>query len=67
MVEIAIKEMKNKKASARYGWKAEWIENWGKEMSKGLTVVCNRIEEEKCLPEEWRHSTIKSVHKNGKE
>ena len=66
MVELAIKEMKNKKASDRYRWKAEQIQNGGKEMSKELTVLYNRIEEEKCVPEEWGHITIKSVGKNGK-
>ena len=29
MVKIAIKEMKNKKVSDRYGWKADWIKNGG--------------------------------------
>ena len=67
MVEIAIKEMKNKNASDRYRWKAEWIKNRGKEMSKSLAVLYNRIEKEKCAPEERRHITIKSVRKNGKE
>ena len=36
MVKIAIKQMENKKASDRYGWKAEWIKNGGKEMSNYL-------------------------------
>ena len=27
MVEIAINEMKNKKASNRYRWKSKWIKN----------------------------------------
>ena len=51
IVEIAIKGMKNKKASDRYGWKAEWIKNGGKEMNKSLTVLYNRTEEEKCVPD----------------
>ena len=67
MVEIAIKEMKNKKSSDRYGWKAEWIKNREKEVSESLTVLYNRIEEEKCASKEWGHITIKSVRKNGKE
>ena len=67
MVEIAIKEMENKNASNRYGWKAEWIKNGGKEMGKSLTELYNRIEEEKCGQKEWGHITIKSVCKNGKE
>ena len=64
MVEIAIKEMKNKKASDRHGWNTEWMKNWGKEMCKSLPVLYNRIAEEKCVPEEWGHITIKSVRKN---
>ena len=64
MVEIAIKI---KRASDRYGWKAEWIKNGGKEMSKSLTVLYKRIEEEKCVSEEWGHITIKLVRKNEKE
>ena len=64
MVEIAIKI---KKASDRYGWKAEWIKNGGKEMSKSLSVLYNRIEKEKCASEEWGHITIKLVRRNGKE
>ena len=64
MVEIAIKI---KKASDRYGWKAEWIKNGGKDMSKSLTVLYNRIEEENCVPEEWVHIKIKVARKNGKE
>ena len=52
MVETAIKKMKNKKASDRYGWTEEWIKNGGKEISKSLTVLYNRIEEEKCVTEE---------------
>ena len=27
MVEITIKEMKNKTESDRYGWKVEWMKN----------------------------------------
>ena len=38
----------------------------GKEMSKSLTVLLNRIEKEKSVPEEWGHITIKSMPKNGK-
>ena len=26
---------------------------WGKEISKSLTALYNRIGEEKCVPEEW--------------
>ena len=49
MVEIAIKEIKIKKASDRYGWKAEWIKDEGKEMNKSLTVLYKRIEKKnKC-------------------
>ena len=44
MVEIAIKEMKIKKASDRYGWKAEWIKDGRKKMNKSLTVLYKRIE-----------------------
>ena len=66
-MEIVLKEIKNKKASGRYGWKAESIKNGGKELSKSLTVLYNRIEKEKCVPEEWGHITTKSVRKNGKE
>ena len=36
-------------------------------MSKSLTVLYNRIEEEKCVSEELGHITIKSVRKNVKE
>ena len=38
-----------------------------KEISKSLTALYNRIEEEKCVSEEWGHTTTKSVRKNGKE
>ena len=67
MVEIAIKEMKNKKVPDRYGWKAEWVKNGGKEMTKSLTVLFNKIEEEKCVSKQWGYTTIKSVRKNSKE
>ena len=66
MVEIAIKEIKIKKASDRYGWKAEWIKDEGKEMNKSLTVLYKRIEKKKCVPEEWGHIIIKSVRKKNK-
>ena len=36
-------------------------------MSKSSTVLLKRLEEEKCVPEEWGHITTKSVRKNGKE
>ena len=36
-------------------------------MSKSLTVLYNRTEEEKYMPEEWGPITIKSLRKNGKE
>ena len=35
-------------------------------MSKSLTVLYNRIEEGKCVPEEYGHITTKSVRKNEK-
>ena len=67
MVKTAVKEMKNKKALDRYGWKAKWIKNGRKEMTKSLAVLYYRIEEEKCVPKEWGHITIKSLRKNEKE
>ena len=46
MVKKAIGKLKNKKASDRLGWRAEWLKEGGEEIVKSLSNLFNRIERE---------------------
>lgn len=64
MVETGLKEINNKKAGDRFGWKVEWIANRERKMIKSLTATYNTIEKTRTM-EIHNNKTIKSVHKNG--
>ena len=57
--------MKNKKATDRLGWKAEWIKEGGEEIVKSLYILFNRIKTENQMPKQWQLTTVKSIHKGG--
>ena len=57
--------MKNKKATDRLGWKAEWIKEEGEEIVKSLYILFNRIKAENQMPKQWQLTTVKSIHKSG--
>ena len=42
MVKKAIGKLKNKRASDRLGWKAEWLKEGGEEIVKSLSILFNR-------------------------
>ena len=46
MVKKAIAKLKNKRASDRLGWRAEWLKEVGEEIVKSLSILFNRIEKE---------------------
>ena len=47
MVKKAIAKLKNKRASDRLGWRAERLKEEGEEIVKSLSVLFNRIKENK--------------------
>ena len=65
MVKKAIAKLKNKKASDRLGWRAEWLKEGGEEIVKSLSILFNRIEREQRTLMQWRQTTIKSIYKGG--
>ena len=65
MVKKAIAKLKNKRASDRLGWRAEWLKEGGEEIVKSLSILFNRIEREQKTLMQWRQTTIKSIHKVG--
>ena len=65
MVEKAIAKLKNKRASDRLGWRAEWLKEGGEEIVKSLSILFNRIEREQRTLMQWRQTTIKSIYKGG--
>ena len=46
MVKKATAKLKNKRASDRLGWRAEWLKEVGEEIVKSLSILFNRIEKE---------------------
>ena len=65
MVKKAIAKLKNKRASDRLGWRAEWLKEGGEEIVKSLTILFNWIEREQKIIMQWRQTTIKSIYKAG--
>ena len=65
MVKKAIAKLKNKRASDRLGWRAEWLKEGGEEIVKSLSILFNRIEREQRTLMQWRQTTIKSIYKGG--
>ena len=65
MVKKAIAKLKNKRASDRLGWRAEWLKEGGEEIVKSLSILFNRIEREQRTLTQWRQTTIKSIYKGG--
>ena len=65
MVKKAIAKMKNKRASDRLGWTAEWLKEEGEEIVKNLSILFNRIEREQRILTEWRQTIINSIYKGG--
>ena len=63
MVKKAIAKLKNKRASDRLGWSAEWLKEGGEEIVKSLSILFNRIEREQRTLTQWRQTTIKSIYK----
>ena len=57
MVKKAIAKLKNKRASDRLGWRAEWLKEGEEEIV--------RIEREQRALIQWRQATIKSIYKGG--
>ena len=39
-------KLKNKRASDRLGWRAEWLKKGGEEIVKSLSILFSRIERE---------------------
>ena len=65
MVKKAIAKLKNKRASDRLGWRAEWLKEGEEEIVKSLSILFNRIEKEQKALTQWRQTTIKSIYKGG--
>ena len=62
MVKKAIGKLKNKRASDRLGWRADWLKE---EIVKSLSILFNRTEREQRTLMQWRQTTIKSIYKGG--
>ena len=62
MVKKAIAKLKNKRASDRLGWRAEWLKEGEEEIVKSLSILFNRIEKEQKALTQWRQTTIKSIY-----
>ena len=58
MVKKAIAKLKNKRASDRLGWIAEWLKEEGEEIVKRLSILLNRIKREQRTLIQWRQATI---------
>ena len=65
IVKKAIAKLKNKRASDRLGWRADWLKEGGEEIVKSLRILFNRIEREQRTLMQWRQTTIKSIYKGG--
>ena len=65
MVKKSIVKLKNKRASDRLGWIAEWLKEGGKEIVKSSSILFNRIEREQGTFTQWRQAIIKSIYKGG--
>ena len=61
----AIAKPKNKRASDRLGWRAEWLKEGGEEIVKSLSILFNRIEREQRTLIQWGQTAIKSIYKGG--
>ena len=61
MVKKAIAKLKNKRASDRLGWRAEWLEEGGEEIVISLSILFNKIERDQRKLVQWRQTTIKSM------
>ena len=64
MVKKAIAKLKNKRASDRLGWRAEWLKEGGEEIVKSLSVLFTRIGGQRTFMQ-WRQATIKTIYKGG--
>ena len=65
MVKKATAKLKNKRASDRSGWRAEWLKEGGEEIVKSISILFNRIERKQRTLTQWRQTTIKSTNKGG--
>ena len=61
MVKKAIAKLKNKRASDRLGWRAEWLKERREEIVKSLSILFNKIERDQRKLVQWRQTTIKSM------
>ena len=57
--------MKNNTSENRERWKAEWLKWGGDDMIESLTIIFNRVGEERQIPLQWREAAIKSLYKEG--
>ena len=64
-IENAIKELKKNKCKDSEGWVNEIVLNGGKQMSKSLHYLFNRLEAERYAPKEWKEVMIKTISKPG--
>ena len=65
VVKKAIAKLKNKRASDRLGWIAEWLKERGEETIKSLSILFNGKEREQRTLIQWRQTTIKTIFKGG--
>ena len=65
MFKKATAKLKNKGASDRLGWRAEWLKEGEEEIVKSLSILFNRIEREQRTLIQWTQTTIKNIYKGG--
>ena len=64
-VESVIKNLNPKKAKDASSWKNNIIIEGGDEMMKSITKICNQIDSQKQIPNEWERMEILATHKKG--
>ena len=65
LVEIAIKNLKRKKAADEEKWTNEMIVEGGDEMVNSITYMFREISVTQQIPNQWKTMRIKSIHKKG--
>ena len=64
-IEKIVNNLDTKKATDSDSWNYEMVKAGGKEMSRSLLKIYDKIDEELDIPNEWEHMEIRSKHKKG--
>ena len=64
-IDKVIKDLDPKKAKDAAGWKNIIMTEGGDEMRKSLRKICNEVDRQKQIPNEWMKMEILATHKKG--